>query len=523
MSLKITHPYEVDISKPVVPSQLGQDIISGDAYSHEIVVALKDGDVDVDLSSASASVYVIREYPEPYSGLNVATRAGNTLTALLAPGGFGVEGRAYILATVTISDVTRAVLYKYVTITPGVIGTICDPGDAVPSLDTLLAQIAAMEAATALTNEATANVNAAMDANASPLPVIRYDVDYSYTLAQMAHHAKNAGLKFDTMPTAAVGNLGLIVQYVGTTGVYTKGHVYESISSGEGSPTYSWSEIVYGDPNSVSYSVQTGKTEPEKAQARANIGVADTGWASASETWTYVSVDDPAGVIKVQADVTGKYSAGMRIKLTNGENVIYGIITVVSAYGGVQAGYTHITYLHEIDPADNLAKVLMANSAITDNYYSSAKSPFGFPLDHAKWSVVYSDSGTIREQASATFNTWYELYTGLRPSVPIGMWIPKYSVKAQLNNSVAASTTISVTLSTSSATESSALNTASINGPSLSNGCSQYFEKTMKPLSLASKTTLYLNTKGIQGSGTMTIYNRADDLATIIQFTSAYL
>ena len=39
------------------------------------------------------------------------------------------------------------------------------------------------------------------------------------------------------------------------------------------------------------------------------------GWRSAGETWTYVSTDDPTGVIKINANVTSKYSEGMRFKM----------------------------------------------------------------------------------------------------------------------------------------------------------------------------------------------------------------
>lgn len=138
------------------------------------------------------------------------------------------------------------------------------------------------------------------------------------------------------------------------------------------------------------------------------------GWIPAGETWEYVSVDDPTGVFRVNADVTTKYSAGMRIKMTNGGNVIYGIITVVGAYSG---GYTNITFLHEIDPSDNLAKYLLANSAITLNCYSTQKAPQGFPASPLNWSIISSPSGF--SQSSATSGTWYE---AANITLPIGVW-----------------------------------------------------------------------------------------------------
>ncbi len=155
------------------------------------------------------------------------------------------------------------------------------------------------------------------------------------------------------------------------------------------------------------------------------------GWVEADETWTYVSTDDPTGVFKVNADVTGKYSVGMRIKMTNGGNTIHGIITKMGTYGGDEAGYTYITFLHEIDPADNLALHLMANSAITNNYYSTQKAPFGFPLDVKSWTIIYPivSSGSANYLdgggAVAQFGT-------LQADMPIGSWIASYKVNPYL-------------------------------------------------------------------------------------------
>jgi len=148
------------------------------------------------------------------------------------------------------------------------------------------------------------------------------------------------------------------------------------------------------------------------------------GWVEADETWTYVSTDDPTGVFKVNADVTGKYSVGMRIKMTNGGNTIHGIITKMGTYEGDEAGYTYITFLHEIDPADNLALHLMANSAITNNYYSTQKAPFGFPLDITKWRIMIT-SGADDKQTNPTSGTYYNLGS-LAITVPIGVWKVMY-------------------------------------------------------------------------------------------------
>ena len=50
--------------------------------------------------------------------------------------------------------------------------------------------------------------------------------------------------KYSTMPTAASINEGWIVQYIGATdSTYTHGYIYECISDGASTPTYSWTQV----------------------------------------------------------------------------------------------------------------------------------------------------------------------------------------------------------------------------------------------------------------------------------------
>jgi hypothetical protein len=241
-----------------------------------------------------------------------------------------------------------------------------------------------------------------------------------------------------------------------------------------------------------------------------------TGWISASETWSYVSVDDPTGVFRINADVTAKYSVGMRIKFVNGGNTIYGIITVVSAYNAVDAGYTHITFLHQIDPTDSLALYLMADSAITANYYSTQKVPFGFPSAEQNW-TTYALSVSNLDQADPSSGTWYNLGTMLI-TVPIGKWKLEYNVSARCTKSTA-TLGMFVTLSDANNSESDANMTC-------------YGETTTTPLhnayfrykyiSLTAKDIFYLNAKIPTTSYTLLRFAGASS-PTIIRAICAYL
>jgi len=216
------------------------------------------------------------------------------------------------------------------------------------------------------------------------------------------------------------------------------------------------------------------------------------GWINPNETWEYVSVDDPTGIFRVNADVTGKYSAGMRIKFTNGGNTIYGIITVVNAYEADAAGYTYIKFLHEIDPTDSLALYLMANSAITANYYSSQKVPQGFPLSLNKWTIELN-TATVSE-VSVAQNVWTNIGS-INIVIPIGSYKVSYSTL----NSYALKTSstcvyVKSTISTANNSESDVDFTYSsgidAGSATLTTIFSAFREKV---LNLTTKTTYYLN------------------------------
>ena len=142
----------------------------------------------------------------------------------------------------------------------------------------------------------------------------------------------------------------------------------------------------------------------------------NSGWINPNETWTYSSVDNPTGVITISGDKTSKYSLGMRIKFTNNSNVIYGIITKIS----YSSPNTTLTFLHEINPSTSQALHLMQNSAITNNYYSMVKVPYGFPIANEKWTIS-TVVNTDQVQTNPVNGTWYNL-GGVQLLVPVGSW-----------------------------------------------------------------------------------------------------
>jgi len=163
-----------------------------------------------------------------------------------------------------------------------------------------------------------------------------------------------------------------------------------------------------------------------------------SGWIEANETWTYAS----ANTFTITGDKTTKYSAGMKLKLTQ-TTAKYFIVTkveysdpstTVTVYGGTD--YT------------------LANAAITSPYYSTQKSPHGFPMSPTKWTISFSDT-TDREQATPSAGTWYNLGSA-SIAVPIGAWRLGYKCCLYLNRSASTFGDSRSTLSTANNSESDA-------------------------------------------------------------------
>src|SRR5574344_1433764 len=228
-------------------------------------------------------------------------------------------------------------------------------------------------------------------------------------------------------------------QYGGTItsdfNTITKNGYYTGYGTATGAPNTSYSWFVHhqnsnaGTTSATQRAVAYKTGEPiimERVKQSSTWGnwynPLQSGWNLANETWTYSSVDNPTGVITITGDKTGKYSLGMRIKFTNGGNIIYGIITKIS----YSSPNTTLTFLHEINTSTgNSALHLMANSAITNNYYSNMKTPFGFPMNPSKWTITALYS-TSTAQSSPIANTWYNI-GGFKINIPIGIWNVSYS------------------------------------------------------------------------------------------------
>lgn len=223
---------------------------------------------------------------------------------------------------------------------------------------------------------------------------------------------------------------------------------------------------------------------------------------------TRASADDPTYVLTFAGvDLTSILNVGKKVKWTQNGTVRYGIVTAIAfstnttltIYGGTD---------YDVDDTGTYA--------ISAFHYSSYKSPIGFPLSPAKWSVKTSDTSN-RAQASPSDGIFYNL-GGLNIVIPIGVWDVEYDVWFRMEGGSYKQG--KTTLSTANNSESDSELSCAI----LLSNITSYFASNYnrgKLLTLASKTTYYLNAK--QDSSGTNIQFEGSFIATKIRAVCAYL
>jgi len=116
----------------------------------------------------------------------------------------------------------------------------------------------------------------------------------------------------------------------------------------------------------------------------------DSGWNSIDETWTYAS----ATTVTVPGDKTGKYSAGMKVRLVQSSTTKYFYI-IKATYS---APNTTITLYGGTDYS-------VANSAISNIFFSNSESPYGFP-------AYFNDTSEGKENGKVWFEGNRMIVTG---------------------------------------------------------------------------------------------------------------
>lgn len=185
---------KVDVDADIQMTPLKSLYASGDKDAHVFELSLYRGEQEMDLSGASAQGYFIRAdgYTVPITG----TISGNVLTLTLSEGCYYVVGNFNLIIKVSTAENRKSVFWGNGYVVRSMTDAIVDEENVIPSLDELLAQIAAAESAAKAANQAASAANSAATS-------ARQAASAADTNASSANSAANAAKAAATTATEA--------------------------------------------------------------------------------------------------------------------------------------------------------------------------------------------------------------------------------------------------------------------------------------------------------------------------------
>jgi hypothetical protein len=152
----------IDVDAEIQMTPLKSLYASNDKDAHIFDLSLYRGAQEIDLSGASAQGYFIRAdgYTVPITG----AISGNVVTLTLSESCYYVVGNFNLIIKVSIGESRKSVFWGNGYVVRSMTDAIVDEKNVIPSLDELLAQIAAAESAAKAANTAATNANNATKA-----------------------------------------------------------------------------------------------------------------------------------------------------------------------------------------------------------------------------------------------------------------------------------------------------------------------------------------------------------------------
>lgn len=205
---------KVDVDAEILMTPIRTLYASGDKNAHTFELSLYRNKEPLKIDGAGVIGYFLRAdgYTVPVNG----TASGNVAKVRLAESCYAVVGQFNLIIKVTVGSERKAVFWGNGYVTRSQTDSVIDPGKTIPSLDELLAQIAAVEAATKAANTAASTANTAAsnadkkasiaDTAASTAIASAKTADASAAAADKATASANAAAgKIDGMTVAASG------------------------------------------------------------------------------------------------------------------------------------------------------------------------------------------------------------------------------------------------------------------------------------------------------------------------------
>lgn len=192
---------KIDVDADILMTPLRTLYASGDKNAHTFELSLYRNKEPLEIDGAGVIGYFIRAdgYTVPVNG----TASGNVAKVTLSESCYAVIGQFNLIIKVTIGSERKAVFWGNGYVTRSQTDAIIDPSQTIPSLDELLAQIAATEAAAKAANTAATNANSATEAAQTATTNAKTATEAADTAATNANNATKAASTATTNANAA--------------------------------------------------------------------------------------------------------------------------------------------------------------------------------------------------------------------------------------------------------------------------------------------------------------------------------
>ena len=159
MAIKGTLKKTVDLDVGVQATHLGMLYATSDHNGQSFEITLKASQKDYDVTGAGVVGYFIRN--DDYTVMITGSAAGNVVKLTLPESCYVVPGHFSLIIKVTSGSDRKAIFWGDGCVTLSSTDAIIDPGHEIPSLEELLAQIAAIESATKAAQDGASKANSA--------------------------------------------------------------------------------------------------------------------------------------------------------------------------------------------------------------------------------------------------------------------------------------------------------------------------------------------------------------------------
>lgn len=198
---------KIDVDADILMTPLRTLYASGDKNAHTFELSLYRNKEPLEIDGAGVIGYFIRAdgYTVPVDG----TASGSVAKVTLSESCYAVVGQFNLIIKVTIGSERKAVFWGNGYVTRSQTDAIIDPSQTIPSLDELLAQIAATEAAAKAANQAASAANSAATSAAQAASAAGTNASAANSAANAAKAAASAAsaaaTKIDDMTITATG------------------------------------------------------------------------------------------------------------------------------------------------------------------------------------------------------------------------------------------------------------------------------------------------------------------------------